>query len=171
MLKDNNHRNKFELCLQSNYLVPTIFSPTRVEFKDLKDEDTSTETLIDNIFINNNINYHSGIIETDISDHYSIFIIVPDISVDSQTESDKISYRLINELRKRKFNHDLYNSGILQVLTNNDAKSAFEHFYKTFDSEYDQSFPIKSKIPTHKDILKPWIDDTAIKRIKIRSNF
>ena len=56
------------------------------------------------------------------------------------------------------------------VMNNYDAKSACEQFLTNFDSEYDKSFPIKSKIPTYKDILKPWIDDTAIKRIKIRSN-
>ena len=58
----------------------------------------------------------------------------------------------------------------MQVLNNYDAKSACEQFFTNFDREYDTSFPIKSKILTYKDILKPWIDDTAIKRIKIRSN-
>ena len=58
----------------------------------------------------------------------------------------------------------------MQVLNNYDAKSACEQFITNFDNEYDKSFPIKSKILTYKDILKPWIDDTAIKRIKIRSN-
>ena len=174
LLKNNSHKNKFEICLQSNYLIPTIFSATRVEFKDFINEDNiiteDTSTLIDNIFINNNIEYQSGIIETDISDHYSTFIIVPDITLDSQTEPDKVSSRLINEFRERKFNNDLCKSDIMQVLNNYDAKSACEQFFTNFDREYDTSFPIKSKIPTYKDILKPWIDDTAIKKIKIRSN-
>ena len=170
LLKNNSHKNKFEICLQSNYLMPTIFSATRVEFKELENKVTSTETLIDNIFINNNIGYQSGIIETDISDHYSTFIIVPNITLDSQTEPDKVSYRLINQFRKRKFNNDLSKSDIMQVLNNYDAKSACEQFCTNFDREYNQSFPITSKIPSFKDILKPWIDDTAIKRIKIRSN-
>ena len=58
----------------------------------------------------------------------------------------------------------------MQVLNNNDAKSAFELFYNIFDINYDHSFPIKSKPLTYKDILKPWIDDIAIKRIEIRRN-
>merc|ERR1712236_82176 len=142
------------------------------EFKDFKNEDTieDTSTLIDNIFINNNIEYHSGIIETDISDNYSTIIIVPDITLDSQTEPDKVSSRLTYAFRERKFNNDLSKSNIMQVLNNYDAKSACEQFINNFDSEYDKSFPIKSKVLTYKDILKPWIDDTAIKRIKIRSN-
>merc|ERR1712236_204197 len=100
------------------------------EFKDFKNEDTIIDisTLIDNIFINNNIEYQSGIIETDISDHYSTFIIVPDITLDSQTEPDKVSSRLINAFRERKFNYDLSKSNIMQVLNNYDAKSACEQF-------------------------------------------
>ena len=145
LLKDNSHKNKFEICLQSNYLMPTIFSATRVEFKDLKN--TSTETLIDNIFINNNIGYQSGIIETDITDHYSTFIIVPNITLDSQAEPDKVINRLINQFRKRKFNNDLSKSDIMQVLNNYDAKSACKQFITNFDREYNQTFPITSKIP------------------------
>ena len=38
-----------------------------------------SETLIDNIIINYNMKYQSGIIETSITDHYSIYIIIPEI--------------------------------------------------------------------------------------------
>ena len=58
----------------------------------------------------------------------------------------------------------------MQVLNINDAKSAYELFYNNYNHNYDHSFPIKSKALTYKDILKPWIDDTAIKRIEIRRN-
>ena len=58
----------------------------------------------------------------------------------------------------------------MQVLNINDAKSAYELFYNIFDNNYNHSFPIKSKTLTYKDILKPWIDDIAIKRIEIRRN-
>ena len=130
-----------------------------MEFKDFINDNNiiteDTSTLIDNIFINNNIEYQSGIIETDISDHYSTFIIVPDITLDSQTEPDKVSSRLINEFRERKFNNDLSKSNIMQVLNNYDAKSACEQFFTNFDSEYDESFPIKSKTLTYNDISNP----------------
>ena len=170
LLKNNNYKHKFELSLQSNYLVPTIFSATRVAFKEQNEQETSTETLIDNIFINYNMDYQSGIIETDISDHYSTYIIIPEVSLNSDLETNTIDYRLMNHLRKRKFNYDLYHSDIAEALDDNNAKTACEHFFSRFQNNYDQSFPIKSKTLTYKDILKPWINDISIKRIKIRDN-
>ena len=114
--------------------------------------------------------YQSGIIETDISDHHSTYIIIPEVSLNSDLETNTIDYRLMNHLRKRKFNYDLYHSDIAEALDDNNAKTACEHFFSRFQNNYDQSFPIKSKKLTYKDILKPWINDISIKRIKIRDN-
>ena len=77
---------------------------------------------------------------------------------------------MINELRQRKFNNELNQSEIKQVLNNNIAESAYEQFFSIFQSIYDISFPIKTKIITEKDLKKPWIHDTLIKRMKIREN-
>ena len=33
LLKNDNHKNEFEMCMQSNYLMPTILSPTRVAIR------------------------------------------------------------------------------------------------------------------------------------------
>ena len=70
--KNDKYKNEFELCLQSNYLMPTIFSSTRVATKVINNHEVTSETLIDNIMINYNMEYQSGIIETSITDHYSI---------------------------------------------------------------------------------------------------
>ena len=78
--------------------------------------------------------------------------------------------RVGDRLRKGKFNYDLYHSDIAEALNNDNAKTACEHFFSRFQNNYDQSFPIKSKTLTYKDILKPWINDISIKRIKIRDN-
>ena len=98
--KNNNQKYNFEICLQSNYLVPTIFSATRVATKTHNNELITTETLIDNIFINHNMNYQSGIIETSISDHFSIYITIPEISACPNTESNSVQYRLMNDTHK-----------------------------------------------------------------------
>ena len=65
--RDDNYKNDFKMCLQSNYLMPTIFSPTRVASRIVNEQVITSETLIDNIFINHNIQYQSGIIETSIT--------------------------------------------------------------------------------------------------------
>ena len=76
--KNDNLKNKFEICLQSNYLIPTILNSTRVASKITNNQEVITKTLIDNIMINYNMKYQSGIIETSITDHYSIYLIVPE---------------------------------------------------------------------------------------------
>ena len=74
---DDSHKNLFEICLQSNYLIPTIFAQTRVATKTLQNGQTITsESLIDNILKNANLSYTSGLIDTNISDHFPIYISI-----------------------------------------------------------------------------------------------
>ena len=77
--KNDKYKHDFELCLQTNYLMPTILSATRVATKVINNQTVTSETLIDNIIINYDMEYQSGIIETSITDHYSIYIIIPEI--------------------------------------------------------------------------------------------
>ena len=72
LLKNDRFKHKFELCLQSNYLIPTIFSPTRVASQVINNQQVTSSTLIDNIFINHNMSYQSVIIEFSITYIYSI---------------------------------------------------------------------------------------------------
>ena len=50
----------------------------------------------------------------------------------------------------------------------NDAPTAFAEFYKQFNLLYETFFPIKSRIAKHKEIIKPWVTHSLVKRIKIR---
>ena len=84
LLKDDTHKNSFELCLQSNYLVPTILAPTRVATKALQTgQQLTTKTLIYNIVLNPYITHQSGLIESTISDHYPIYISILEIKIDN----------------------------------------------------------------------------------------
>ena len=49
-------------------------------------------------------------------------------------------------------------------------RAAFSNYIKIFRSLYDKFFPIVSKFVKEKSILKPWITDSLINRIKIRDN-
>ena len=76
LLNDDKYKNSFELCLQSNYLVPTILSPTGIATKTLHTgEQVTTKTLIDNIIIKPNTTHLSGLIESCITDHYPVYIL------------------------------------------------------------------------------------------------
>ena len=169
LLKDDKHKNDFELSLQSNYLIPTILSATRVEIKIKNNQEVLSATLIDNILINYDMKYQSGIIETSITDHYSIYIIIPEIKK-IINESNKVQYRLNNYKCQRKFNFYLNHYEITQVLDNQIAESAYEQFYKIFQDSYNKSFPIKTKTVTLKDLQKPWVTETHLSQINKRDN-
>ena len=166
-LKNDNHKNNFVICLQSNYLVPTILKPTRVATKIKNGQEITTKTLIDNIFINHNMNHSAGIIESSITDHYTIYIMIPEIETSYPKQKTR-QYRLINPFTHRKFNTSLIQSNIQQALNNQDADSATLQFFDTFESSYNKSFPIKTKIVSKKDEQKPWVNDSLIEKIKIR---
>ena len=69
-----------------------------------------------------------------------------------------------------RLNKVLIHSDIMLVLNIHIAKLAYEQFFNIFQSLYDIAFPIKTKIMTPLDIQKPWVNDTLIRRIKIRDN-
>ena len=167
LLKDDVYKNSFELCLQSNYLVPTIVEPTRIATKTLENgQQVTTKTLIDNILIKPNITHLSGLIESCITDHFPVYISIPEIKLDN--ESNKvIRYRLITENGKRKFRHAITRYNANNHL-HNDAKEESSNFIEHFNELYNKYFPILTKTITHKDETKPWVNDILINQMKIR---
>ena len=167
LLNDDVYKNSFENCLQSNYLIPTILAPTRIATKTLQSgQQVTTKTLIDNIIIKPNINNLSGLIESCITDHFPVYISIPEIRLDT-VPSKVIEYRLLTENSKRKFRHALTRSNI----NNNhytEAKEEFSHFNEIFNELYNKYFPILTRKVTYKDETKPWISDILINQMKIR---
>ena len=108
--------------------------------------------------------FQSGIIETSITDHYSIYIIIPEIKK-VINDSNQVQYRLNNYKCQRKFNFYLNHEDISHVLVNQNAESAYEQFHKIFQESYDKSFPIKTKTVTLKDLQKPWVTETHLSNI------
>ena len=134
--------NHFVNTLPQNNILPLINSPTRIT--------ESSETLIDNIFTNkfNNVKIDSGIIKTDISDHFPIFIVSNDC--DNEIQEDK--YKTIF---KREFNNTSiieFRNLLLQVDWQllkkcKDADSAYDLFLRFFQNQYQKAFPkIEKKI-------------------------
>ena len=77
LMKEDNHKSLFQNTMQSNSLFPSIIEPTRVCSIERDGQNIVTESLIDNIFLNENLAYNSGIIYSNISDHYPIFVSIP----------------------------------------------------------------------------------------------
>ena len=165
--KNDKYKHDFELCLQSNYLMPTILSPTRVATKVINNQPVTSKTLIDNIIINYDMEYQSGIIETSITDHYSIYIIIPEFKKAFNEPITK-EYRLYNYDCQRKFNFHLNHYGITDVLDIHIAEPAFDQFDNILSDSYNKAFPIKTKTITEKNIQKPWVTETLINKTKER---
>ena len=148
------------LSLQSYSFIPTsINKPTRV-YRDL-------DTLIDNTLINKcDFHVSSGIIVSDISDHYSQFC-----TLHSQTEkfNTKRVRRDFSGFSESPFSHELP-----QLLNNEnmfspkqDADIAFSTFYNTLNSLVNKQALLKvvSKRKL-KQFSKPWITSGIKKLIK-----
>ena len=167
LLQDNKHSEAFRNTMQSNSLFPTILEPTRVTTVNREGQRVVTESLIDNIYVNDSLTYKSGIIYSDISDHYPIFISIPKKSTNVNTDPLQFKFRLIDEFRIRKFKSVFTNNSYIQAIMHMEsAEAAFATFFNTFNQLYDKYFPIITKNVTKKTLLKPWITNTMIEQIK-----
>ena len=98
---NENHQatNDFINLMNSNCLYPVISKPTRVT--------PTTATLIDNIFTNNlEFNMNSGILYTDLSDHFPIFLITQ-FKLITNPYTRKKQVRLINSSNINTFQSKL----------------------------------------------------------------
>ena len=93
--------------MQTNSPFPTILNPTRVASRLREGQLTTTKTLIDNIYLNTQNNFMSGILEVSISDHYPVFTSLSEFKVPLSEEEKTIEYRLINDETLRKFKYAL----------------------------------------------------------------
>ncbi|CAL4075658.1 unnamed protein product [Meganyctiphanes norvegica] len=169
-MKENSHTREFRNCMQSNSLFPTILEATRVANVLRNGDYQVTQTLIDNIFINDKLNHKSGLIYSSISDHYPIFLSICNESLNYQENSQVIYCRLIDDNRIRKFKSALQLSLTNSLLDVNEASEAFSKFDSKFTELYEKYFPIVSKKITKKSLLKPWVTDILVERIKIKEN-
>ena len=157
----------FEAYMQSNYLIPTVLSATRVASIVQNEQEIITETLIDNIFINHSMKCLSGLIETSITDHYSVYITIPEIDP-SIIKPSTIQYRLINYKSKQTFNSYLTYFKMYDVLNIQTTQLAYAEFYRIFNLSYEKSFPIKTKTITQKEKSYPWITESHLSDMKER---
>ncbi|CAL4085424.1 unnamed protein product, partial [Meganyctiphanes norvegica] len=146
-LQQNNcHKIELQNTMQSNSLYPTILAPTRVASIMRDGQLVTTNSLIDNIYLNTQSKFQSGILEVSISDHYPIFALINEQSIPSSNKETTIKYRLINENTLNKFKYDLANNPeISNIFRTNSGQEAFSKFLTLFSNLYDIYFPIKSK--------------------------
>ena len=118
----------------SNSLLPVINRPTRVT--------TNSATLIDNIFLSSWQNEQiSGILYTDISDHFQIFVI--DVKKPFSKEEQFVITRIYAQNNIKKFQDKLREIDYSSILNRSEPQEAFTMFHSIYKSIYDSCFPLR----------------------------
>ena len=152
LLKFGSHSKTSEYLdnILSHGFIPIISKPTRVT--------NTSATLIDHIYTNNpSTSTNSGIIITDVADHFGTFYSESDTKRTSKTNKCKKTrfYTANNLLNFKKLLDDADFSHILQINCPNESFNEFTAIYKC---AFDKAFPLKS-VKINKKYIKrePWV--------------
>lgn len=127
-------RTFIDNCFASGAL-PIITKPTRIT--------SHSATLIDHVYCNLPISkVKSGIIITDIADHFGTFAIL-DINQNKLKSTQTKAVRSFTKTNLTNFKSLLNNSDFSTVTNSNDANISYNNFMEIFKRHYETSFPIK----------------------------
>ena len=120
---------------------------------------------IDNILTNNFLNaeFSSGIIKTDVSDHFAIFFSFQISSKANKTEYISITKRDLSKNNIDKFRQTLKLTNWDEVLLSKEANLAFNIFHNQFTTVFDNICPVKEVKVKSKNVLNPWFDKSLLR--------
>ena len=146
ILRFEHHEQTNEFLTQclSNGFISLITRPTRLS--------RTVATCLDQIYTNStNVNFESGILLNNISDHFPVFTITSHPYKESKASF--VYTRNINNEKIENFNTLLNNVEWQNVLNVDHPQSAFNNFLQDFNQLYDLVFPLQ-KIRINKNIHK-----------------
>ena len=119
----------------------------------------TTATAIDHIITDGIFDkaMHSGIIKTQISDHFPIFTVLENCKNCKNNKKTKITKRDFNEKNIQNFHFLLENINWDQFLPSNAPNEAYNNFLKIFSDLYDIAFPKKEIEIKSKYLNTLWI--------------
>lgn len=155
-LSDVNKSTGFLNLLYSTGFNPTITKPTRIT--------ATSATILDNIVTNVESTTIPGILVTDISDHFPIFLLIPTKNNRPMNFMYRRNYKPDNI---RRFNYEIENKNWNDVLSQTDVNAAYNTFFESFNYTYNNCFPIcyVSKRKRRKK-KHPWITTGMLTSIK-----
>ena len=159
-------KDNLSLILQ-NFLIPLINKLTRVT--------KANATLIDHILTNDFLETASsmGIIKSDISDHFPIFLITSAQYLNNIQNKTTIRKQEINEKSRQYFTEILNEVNWKHLYSLIDTNLAYEYFVRTFSGLYNHAFPeISLKL---KNVSNPWmtkgLQKSSKKKLKLYDKF
>ena len=158
----NTKVKTFVNLLFQHGLIPLINKPTRVTRR--------TATVIDLIITNqfDNSSLTTGIIKTQIADHFLIFLVSKDININVENNKSTIVKRRINDITIQTFKNLLKEMDWELVYQTENANEAYKVFLKLFIKQYEKAFPkVEIKIKTKSlSLLSPWMTKGLLKSSK-----
>ena len=132
----------------SNGFLPVITRPTRIN--------NASATLIDHMYTNDiTSSYHSGIIITDVSDHFGTFCIFEEKI--KQEKKGKIRVRSFSLINMAKFRNLLSVTDFDHVSEIESPDDAYQEFLRIYDLAFEESFPLREIHVNSKYIKRePW---------------
>ena len=163
LLNNGTHGSTQEFAdlMYSHSLFPCITKPTRVTAK--------SASLIDNIFCNSDLNGDNGftgILYTDISDHFPIFHM--DSSCATKKTCSYFKKRSFSKQIIEQFSSNLRNRNWSDLLSYNDPNFAYNVFSNSITELFDTCFPLRTVKRGYKT-RKPWLSE-GLKRSIRRKN-
>ena len=147
-------------------MIPTINKPSRVTRKTATAID---HNILTNSFIDTTIK--TGVIKSDVSDHFPICLFIPSEKVSAENEIVYIYKRIINDETVEAFTQNLYENNLNDVESIRNPNDAYRIFLENFRTMYDKHFPLKTIKLKTKDLKSPWITAGIKKSSKQRQRF
>jgi len=125
-----------------NGFMQLIFKATRVQ--------GSSYGLIDHIMSNVQLNeFSSGVIISDISDHFLTFVV--DKNIIDPKKSEFISSPTFSLHQVNRFKETLQNVNWGSVINQQNVNLAYDNFWNTFSQHYENCFPLR-RVKRNKNI-------------------
>jgi len=153
-----NVKNIFQNFLLSYSFAPLINSPTRVN--------SSTATLIDNIFHNSFSKHSSGIIYCDISDHLPVFAVCDNSNVPVDMVS--LTSRSLRPENVNNLNKTLAEIDWSGFYLDYDLDRCLENFLILFNQSVNSTCPTRSLRP--KKSKNPWLTKGILKSSRTKNS-
>ena len=170
LLKQNDrYVNEYLCMLQSLNFIQIINKATRFP---AGSNSTYNPSCLDHIFINKFTQFSGPIFFADISDHcgsalYFKFDNDP-VTVDIK---HKITFRLQNDQNISKFETKIAQTDWDFISTISDVNEQFSTFYNYVNNIYKECFPIKIKYVSEKRKNNPWITESTMAKIRMKSAY
>ena len=143
----------------SHSFIPLINRPTRIS----KHNATIIDHILTNAFINKT--YLTGVLKTDISDHFPV-VLITESDFEKNEKSSFVFKRKITDINLTRFKESLLDGDWCNGMKHNDPDTAYNEFLNIFIVHYDTFFPKKMIKIKFKNLTSPWITKGIVKSSK-----